>query len=102
MEYGFNENKLRDIFDKFFGNKNNIRSGGSFKSFLKGIMGVYLILAIILFVEGKLIFDFTLSASLILIPFIAISFVYGIIHSMKGLRNAGIIVLLLLISVNFI
>lgn len=102
MEHDFNENKLRDIFDKIFGKRRIIRSGGSFKSFLKGIISVYLILAIILFFEGKLILDFTLSASLILIPFIAVSFVYGIIHSMKGLRNAGILVLLLLISVNVV
>ncbi len=102
MEQGFNENNLRDIFHKFFGKKNTIRSGGSFKSFLKVMLSFYFILAVILFVEGKLILDFTLSASVILLPFIAVSFIYGMIYSMKGLRNAGIIVLLLFISANFI
>ncbi|HEY5524648.1 MAG TPA: cell shape-determining protein [Clostridium sp.] len=64
---------------------------GSIKSFLKWLFLVYLAIALILLLTSSLIFDVTLNAFILAMPFIVISLVYGIIYSMKSLRIIGTI-----------
>lgn len=105
MEGNFHEDKLNEILSQIFGRfhrENHIRKKGSVRGFFKGLFITYLIMAIVLFIEGKLIFDFTLSAPFIIIPFAIVSIVYGILNSMKTLRSLGVILLLLFIAVNIV
>lgn len=105
MEGNFNEDKLNEILSQIFGRfhrDNHIRKKGSVGGFLKGLFITYLIMAIVLFIEGKLVFDFTLSAAFIVIPFAIVAIVYGILNSMKTLRSLGVILLLLFIAANIV
>ncbi|MBE6052079.1 MAG: cell shape-determining protein [Clostridium sp.] len=61
------------------------------KSFLKWLIGIYLILGIGLFLNGSLIFDITLNISAIVWVFVIVSIVYGTLRSMKSLRRLGVI-----------
>lgn len=105
MEGNFHEDKLNEILSQIFGRfhrDNHIRKKGSVRGFLKGLFITYLIMAIVLFIEGKLIFDFTLSAPFIIIPFAIVAIAYGILNSMKTLRSLGVILLLLFIAANIV
>ena len=105
MEGNFNEDKLNEILSQIFGRfhrDNHIRKKGSVGGFLKGLFITYLIMAIVLFIEGKLVFDFTLSAAFIVIPFAIVAIAYGILNSMKTLRSLGVILLLLFIAANIV
>ncbi len=105
MEGNFHEDKLNEILSQIFGRfhrDNHIRKKGSVRGFLKGLFITYLIMAIVLFIEGKLILDFTLSAPFIIIPFAIVAIAYGILNSMKTLRSLGVILLLLFIAANIV
>ena len=105
MEGNFHEDKLNEILSQIFGRfhrDNHIRKKGSVRGFFKGLFITYLIMAIVLFIEGKLIFDFTLSAPFIIIPFAIVAIAYGILNSMKTLRSLGVILLLLFIAANIV
>lgn len=105
MEGNFHEDKLNEILSQIFGRfhrDNHIRKKGSVRGFLKGLFITYLIMAIVLFIEGKLILDFTISAPFIIIPFAIVAIAYGILNSMKTLRSLGVILLLLFIAANIV
>lgn len=105
MNHNFNEDSfksvLEHIFNKFHRNNNGYKTG-SIMGFIKWLLTVYLILALGLFIEGKLVFDVTLSASFIVIPFVLTAIVYGVFKSMTSLRKTGVAIFILYIAANFI
>jgi hypothetical protein len=92
----FDNTKIKEIISNFFRGfrKNDINKikSGSLKSFFKWVVLVYIVIALILFFNGNLILDVTLNSFILAMPFIVISLGYGIINSMKSLRNIGLIV----------
>jgi len=91
---GFDEAHIKEMFSKIFNHKvgRSIRvKQGNIKSFLKWLIGIYLILGIGLFLNGSLIFDITLNISAIVWVFVIVSIVYGTLRSMKSLRRLGVI-----------
>lgn len=103
--FNFNEDKLKDLimdfFSKFKSTKRIIRKG-SIKSFLKVLFSAYAVISVILFFSANLIFDVSLNAFVLTIPFVVISIIYGMIYGIKGLRRVGIIVALLYVAVRII
>ncbi len=86
--------------DKFFlilGNnlKDLIMVEGSFVGFLKWLALAYIAIAISKFLASDLILDVSLSAFYIVAPFVVVSVLYGLTHSMKKLPIIGIVVAIL-------
>lgn len=91
----FDPEKIKEIFSKLFGGskKNDInkKNFGSIKSFLRWLIIVYLAIALILLLTSSLIFDGSLNAFIIIMPFALVSLLYGAIYSINSLRTIGII-----------
>lgn len=95
-------NDLNDLFSKFK-NKTSSQGGGNrgtTKGFLKWLITAYVVFAIVLLINSKLIFDLTLSAYALVVPFVAVSLVYGITHFSKKFIRLGIIVGGLYVALN--
>ena len=91
---------IQEIINKF--KNRGKRVGGSTKSYLKWLSIVYLLEFILLFFEGQLIFDISISFKYLVIPFVAVSLIYGIIYSRKRLIFSSVIVAVLFLAINLI
>lgn len=65
---------------------------GSLKQYLKWLIGSYIVIGIILLFNSKLIFDFSLSCQVLIIPFVLCTIGYGVITLNKKYIVSGIIV----------
>ncbi|MDS0524399.1 cell shape-determining protein [Clostridium sp. SHJSY1] len=92
----FSEDKLRNIFSDFFNRfeKRNVRNirKGSLKGFVKWLIIIYLVIGIGMLFNSNLILDISLNAFVIVAPFVLISILYGIVHSIKRLSFIGLFV----------
>ncbi|MDQ0459042.1 hypothetical protein QOZ91_000548 [Clostridium sardiniense] len=92
-----NRGDFSDIFDmisKFKRSKDNVTNmakgkKASFKGYLKWLVISYLVMAIILFLQSRLILDLSISFLALIIPFIISSIAYGITHFSKKYIIAG-------------
>jgi hypothetical protein len=93
----FNGERVKDILSIFFSKLfRNSKQGqvkkGSIKGFIKGLIVVYFVIAIVMLFNSNLIFDISLNAFVIVAPFVLFSIVYGLTHSMKKIGLTGIVV----------
>ena len=105
MEQGnfkdFNGDIFGQIFSHFgkqfkgFNNGGGPKKKGSFVGFLKWLALAYIAIAISKFLASDLILDVSLSAFYIVAPFVVVSVLYGLTHSMKKLPIIGIVVAIL-------
>ena len=65
---------------------------GSLKQYLKWLIGSYIVIGILLLFNSKLIFDFSLSCAVLIIPFVLCTIGYGVITLNKKYITSGIIV----------
>lgn len=73
--------------------KTNFRNNSS--KFMKALFGVYIIVALIMFLDGSLILDLSLNASLLCVLFTVTLVGYGIItRSKKYIISGGVVVLI--------
>lgn len=80
-------NKIKNSKSKM----NSMKNGGkaSFKGYLKWLLISYLAMAVILFLQNKLIFDLSISFLAIIIPFALCSIIYGVTHFSKKYITLG-------------
>ena len=112
MEQGnfgdFNGDIFGQIFSHFgkkfkgFNNGGGPKKKGSFGGFLKSLALAYVAIAITKFFASDLILDVSLSIFYIVAPFVVVSVLYGITHSMKKLPIVGIVVAILYVVVLFL
>lgn len=105
MEQGnfkdFNGDIFGQIFSHFgkqfkgFNKGGGPKKKGSFVGFLKWLALAYIAIAISKFLASDLILDVSLSAFYIVAPFVVVSVLYGLTHSMKKLPIIGIVVAIL-------
>ena len=105
MEQGnfkdFNGDIFGQIFSHFgkqfkgFNNGGGPKKKGAVVGFLKWLALAYIAIAISKFLASDLILDVSLSAFYIVAPFVVVSVLYGLTHSMKKLPIIGIVVALL-------
>lgn len=65
---------------------------GSFKKYLKWLVGSYLAIALLLLFNSKLILDFSLSVFVLVVPFVLCTVAYGVLTLNKKYITSGIAV----------
>ena len=65
---------------------------GSFKKYLKWLVGSYLAIALLLLCNSKLILDFSLSIFVLVVPFVLCTVAYGVLTLNKKYITSGIAV----------
>lgn len=102
-----NRGDFSNIFDfisKMKQKKDNFikKKDSSLKGYLKWLIISYLIMAIILFVQSKLILDISISFLPFIIPFVLCSIIYGITHLNKRYITFGVLGIALYFILNII
>lgn len=102
-----NRGDFSNIFDfisRMKQKKDNVikKKDASFKGYLKWLIISYLIMAIILFVQSKLILDISISFLPIIIPFVLCSIIYGVTHLSKKYVTFGVLGIVLYFILNII
>lgn len=105
-QWNVNEDNVREMFSgingKFKNAQNKMGGGGSGKGYFTWLIMAYLVVAVVLAFNSKLILDLSLSSFFIVAPFVVVSVGYGALHMKKKMITMAIGVAILYVVVQVV